>query len=251
MSLLNSIKAAFSGKPSVGAVARDTNRNYLVDAEKLAEARENQGRLGPQERFHAIQTLSRFAEREKINVVAVVGGRPLREVAHGEAFNGVRVFYVEAEKTTADTIQQVLDRELRGRAVVVTNDKQLETRMQERGIGTLRITSLRRALDSNSNGEVGGGGDGGGRNRERGDRGDRGDRGGRDRRDRRGPRPDRQDRPDRQERSAQPAQNNNPDQAAQSAERAPERASDESRGNSNGNGGGSGDTIDNLIDRVD
>jgi hypothetical protein len=243
MSLFDSIKAAFGGKTSVGEAPRDTSRVYLVDAEKLAESRE--GRMGPQERFHAIQTLSRFAEREKLNVVAVVGGRPLREVAHGDAFNGVRVFYVEAEKTLADQMIQVLDRELRGRAVVVTNDKQLETRIQERGGSTLRLTSLRRALDSNNNGENGGGGErGDGRNRERGERNDRGergggDRGGRDRRDRRGPRPDRRDQPERQ---AQPAQG----QPQPEQDNAPERAPDESRGNAPT----SGDTIDNLIDRV-
>lgn len=237
MSLLDSIKAAFAGKPSVGQTPRDTSKVYLVDAEKLAEARD--GRIGPQERFHAIQMLSRFAEREKITLVAVVGGRPLREVAHGESFNGVRVFYVDAEKTMAEQLQQVLDRELRGRAVVVTNDKQLEATLVGRGVGTLRLTSLRRALDSNNSGDGGGGGDGGGRNRERGDRGDRGDRGGRDRgRDRRGPRPDRRDQ--QQERQNQPAQNDQADAAAPS-----ERAPDETR-----SGGKSGDTIDSLIDRV-
>ena len=240
MSLLDSIKAAVAGKPSVASAPRETNRTYIVDAEKLAESREGQGRLGPQERFHAIQTLSRFAEREKISLVAVVGGRPLREVAHGEVLNGVKVFYVEAEKTMADQIQQVLDREIRGRPVVVTNDKQLETRLQEKGISTLRVSSLRRALDGNGGeGGGGGGGEGGGR-----DRRDRGDRGGRDRRGR-GPRPDRQDRPDRQERQAQPAQNNQGEPSSQPSERAPDRSPDESRG------GGSGDTIDNLIDRVD
>ena len=246
MSLFDSIKAAFGGKTSVGSAPRDTSRVYLVDAEKLAESREGQNRMGPQERFHAIQTLSRFAEREKINVVAVVGGRPLREVAHGDAFNGVRVFYVEAEKTLADQMVHVLDRELRGRAVVVTNDKQLEARLLERGGSTLRLTSLRRALDSNNNGENGGGGDG--RNRERGERpdrgerggGDRGERGGRDRRDRRGPRPDRRDQADR---PAQPAQNNgHPEQDGAGSDAAPEEP--------RGNAPSSGDTIDNLIDRV-
>lgn len=232
MSLLNSIKSFFDGGPAVGPSARDASRVYLVDAEKLADSREGQGRMGPQERFHAVQLLSRFAEREQIKVVAVLGGRPLREVAHGDEFNGVRVFYVEAEKTMADQIQHVLDRELRGRAVVVTNDKQLEAKLIERGISTLRVSSLRRALDSNNNGE-GGGGDGGGGGR---DRRDRGDRGGRDRRSR-GPRPDRQDRP---------AQNNQPSQGDQAEpERSPDRETEDRRGN------GSGDTIDSLIDRVD
>ncbi len=229
MSFLNRILAAVSGKPSVAGAPRDTHRTYVVDAEKLAESREGQGRLGPQERFHAVQTLSRFAEREKINVVAVLGGRPLREVAHGESFNGVRVFYVEQEKTMADQVQHILDREVRGRAVVVTNDKQLEARLQGKGVDTLRVSSLRRALDSNSGD---GGEGGGGRNR------DRGDRGGRDRRGGRGPRPERSERP------AAPAQGG-PAEPTAPAERAPERAPEETRG------GGSGDTIDNLIDRVD
>lgn len=231
MSLLNSIKSFFDGSSAVGSVSRDASRVYLVDAEKLADSREGSGRMGPQERFHAIQMLSRFADREKIKLVAVLGGRPLREVAHGEEYNGIRVFYIEADKTMADQIQQVLDRELRGRAVVVTNDKQLETKLIERGVSTLRVSSLRRAMDTNNNGD--GGGDGGS-NR------DRRDRGGRDRDRRgRGPRPDRQERSDRQQ--TQPNQGNAPEQSATDHEA--ESAPEERRG-------GASDTIDSLIDRV-
>lgn len=217
MSLIASLKSIFAGQPS-HAVARETNRVYVVDAEKLAESRENQGRMGPVERFQAIQLLSRFAEREKVEIVAVVGGRPLREVAHGEAFNKVRVFYVEANATMADQIQKVISGELRGRKpVVITNDKQLETRLMERSISTMRVATFRKAFE-NGNGE----GEQGGRSRDRGDR-----------RQRRGPRPDRQD---RQQQQREPQ-----DQGERSAERP--QADEGQRSGS--------DTVDNLIDRID
>lgn len=227
MSLLSSLKSVFSGKP--GVAGRESGRTYLIDAEKLAEARD--GRSGPVERFQAIQLLSRFAEREKVEIVAVVGGRPLREVAHGEAFNGVRVFYVEPNATMADQMQKVLDSELRGKAVVVTNDKQLEAKLVGRGLATLRVSTLRKAFEGGN-----GNGDGEsprGRDRDRGDRGDR--------RSRRGPRPERGDRP-----APAPAQDGRPADAA--AERPPENPADNAPAPSQPR---SSDTIDHLIDRVD
>ncbi|MCO5067913.1 MAG: hypothetical protein M9910_04385 [Kiritimatiellae bacterium] len=181
MGLFDSIKSVFGG--GAADSGRDTDRVYLVDAEKLADGRE--GRTGPVERFRAIQLLSRFAEREKISIVAIVGGRPLREVANGDEYNGVRVFYAEENNSVADQIEKTLG-SLGKRTVVVTNDKQLETRLAERGIATLRVSTLRKAFE-NGNGDSGNGngrGDRGGRSRDRRDRGDRGDR-------RRGGRPDR------------------------------------------------------------
>lgn len=169
MGFLDSIKSVFGASSSTGA-ERDPKRTYIIDAEKLAESRD--GRTGPVERFQAIQQLSRFADREKIDIVAVVNGRPLREVAHGESYNSVRVFYAEAGGTVADQMEKVAGA-IRGAKLVVTNDKQLEARLAQRGIPTLRITTLRKAFE---------GGEGGGEGNR-----------GRDRRNgRRGPRPERQ-----------------------------------------------------------
>lgn len=232
MSLLDSLKSVFAGKPSVAG--RDGGGLYLVDAEKLAESRDSQGRIGPVERVQAIQLLSRLAEREKVEVVAVVGGRPLREVAHGEALNGVRVFYVEGDGTLADQIQKVLKNELRGRRpMVITNDKQLDAKLVQQGVVTMRIATLRKVFENG--GGDGGGGDQGGRQQQRrqrrGPRPDRGDRGG-ERGGDRGDRPERQDRPAPQNQEGR-------EQAERNDRPAPEESSR------------SGDTIDNLIDRVD
>lgn len=214
MGLFDSIKSVFGGSASGGSA---TGGVFVVDAEKLADSRE--GRTGPMERFRAIQNLSRFAEREKLEIIAVTGGRPLREVANGDSYNGVRVFYVEENSTMADQLEKTLSRARGRNPVVVTNDKQLETNLQKRGIATLRVSTLRKAFE---------GGEGGGERGERGDRGDRGERGDRvDRRQRRGPRPDRQRTPQDQSGAANPA-----DTA------------------SGGDNAQPGDTVDGLIDRV-
>jgi predicted RNA-binding protein with PIN domain len=168
MGIFDSIKSVFS-RSSGG---RETGRVYIVDAEKLADTRE--GRTGPVERFRAIQQLSRFAEREKIEMIAVVGGRPLREAAHGESYNGVRVFYVEENNSMADQMEKTLAQTRGRKPVVITNDKQLESRLRERGVETMRVTTLRKAFD----GDSAVGGDGG---RGRGDRDRQSRRSGRDR----------------------------------------------------------------------
>ncbi len=228
MGLLDSIKSVFGGGAADNG--RDTDRIYIVDAEKLADGRD--GRTGPVERFRAIQQLSRFAEREKVTIVAVVGGRPLREVANGDEYNGVRVFYAEENNSIADQVEKTLG-SFSKRAVVVTNDKQLEARLADRGIATLRVSTLRKAFEGgdSGNGRDGNGrGDRNGRARDRRDRGDRGDRGDR----RRGGRPDR---PRTQEPNAEPAENAGDDSAI-GAE--PQPSSPRPT-----------DTVDGLIDRVD
>lgn len=214
MGLFDSIKSVFGGGASSG---RGTDCVFIVDAEKLADSRD--GRTGPVERFRAIQQLSRFAEREKVEIIAVLGGRPLREVANGDSFNNVRVFYVEENNSVADQIEKALGSVSSGRkAVVITNDKQFDTRLNERGVSTLRVSTLRKAFE-------GGNGDSNGNAR----------RGGNERRERRrGPRPDRPDRGDRQ-RPPQPQQESAPQAEQPSAPR-----TDDSPG----------DTVDGLIDRV-
>ncbi|MCZ7592155.1 MAG: NYN domain-containing protein [Kiritimatiellae bacterium] len=141
MGLLDSIKSVFGGGASSG---RGTDCVFIVDAEKLADSRD--GRTGPVERFRAIQQLSRFADREKVEIIAILAGRPLREVANGDSFNSVRVFYVDENSSAADQIEKTLGSVSGRKAVVITNDKQLDARLNGRGVSTLRVSTLRKAF---------------------------------------------------------------------------------------------------------
>lgn len=215
MGLFDSIKSVFGGAGNGG---RDADRIYIVDAEKLADSRD--GRTGPVERFRAIQQLARFADREKVQIIAVLGGRPLREVANGESLNNVRVYYVEENSSVADQMEKTIGSVSSSKAVAITNDKQLDERLVARGIATLRISTLRKALEG-GNGDSDGNGN---RGRGRGDRNERGER----RERRRGPRPDRP-------RSQEPQQGESSEESAAPASESAPR---------------SDETVDGLIDRI-
>lgn len=178
MSLWANISKLFGGS---GGGARAGFRTCVVDAERLADSRG--GGIGPVERLQSLQRLAQFASREQVRVQAVLCGRPLREVAHGEELNGVRVFYVEQASAIGDQIAKLAGSGM----LAIVGDTATEQKMASRGIATLKCTTLRKALSE--------GGEGGGQE-PRGDRHGMRRRGDRPRRDR-GNRGDRGDRPDR------------------------------------------------------
>ena len=180
MSIFDTIKAFFAGGSRSG-------RLYVVDAAQLAGG--NSERLGPRDQVQVLQHLSRFAEKEKISIQAVFEGRELREVAHGENYGGIQVFFADSTANLQNLLLDLLKKGLRSKqAVLVTASRPVEERAISMGGLTMRPSTFRKAFEN------GGGGD-------RGDRGgDRGDRGGRDRR-----RGDRR-RPPRQQRGPQDQQ---------------------------------------------
>ena len=206
MSLWDSIKGAFAAKPA-GEVARDSNLVYIVDADTVYEGR---GNPGPAERAGLLNRLAAFGQREKIQLRVVMGGRPLREAAHGDELNGVHVYYAEQGGGMAEQVGQLAQRA--GRCIVITSDKAVEAKVAGTGAQLMKGSTLRKALE----GEGSGGGDeqGGGRGdrRDRGDRSDRRDRGGRGERRDRGDRGDRGDRPPREPREPREQREQRPEQ---------------------------------------
>ena len=177
MSIFDSIKAFFAGGRA--------GKLFIVDAAQLSGGSE---RLGPRDQVQVLQQLSRFVEKENISVQAVFEGRALREVAHGENFGSIQVFFADSTANLQNTLLDLFKKGLRSKQVVlVTNTRAVEERAISMGGLTMRPSTFRKAYE-NGGGERGG---------------ERGDRGGRDRRrggDRR--RPPRQQRPPQQDQQA-------------------------------------------------
>ena len=225
MSIFDTIKAFFAGGSRSGKL-------YVIDAAQLAGG--GNERLGPREQVQVLQHLSRFVEKEKIGVQAVFEGRALREVAHGENYGGVQVFFAENTANLQSLLLDLLKKGLRSKqAVIVTSNRQIEERAISMGGLTMRPSTFRKAFEN------GGGGDRGG------DRGGRGGRGGRDRRrgDRRGP--PRQQRPQ----DEQAPQQGGEGAPAQAAAPAPTSGASEQPPQSNPPKGN--DSVRDLIDLVE
>ena len=219
MSFFDAVKAFFGGGSRSGKL-------YIIDAAQLAGG--GNERLGPRDQVQVLQHLSRFAEKEKIGVQAVFEGRPLREVAHGENYGGVQVFFAENTANMQNLLLDLMKKGLRSRqAVLVTSSRPVEERAAAMGGMTMRPSTFRKAFEN------GGGG---------GDRGDRGDRGGRDSR-RRGDRrrPPRHQRPPQEQSSQRP-----PEPSA-----APAPASEQNPQPAQGNQPREKDSVRDLIDLVE
>ncbi len=224
MSFFDAIRALWAPKGG-----RRAKRHYLVDAGRLMGSGSGGEKLPPREQVQVLQQLSRFSEKEGISVEAVFEGRALREVANGEEFGKVTVFFAEKASELPGLIIERLRAGLRRSDVmVITSNAQLEKESVGLGASTMRSSTFRKAME---NGQGGGDRDRGG---DRGDRGDR-DRGGRGRRHRpqgRGPRPQQQSQ--QQQQQSQPQ-----DQSSGEPPSAP-------------SGGSSGDaSVRDLIDLVE
>lgn len=229
MSLLGKIAALFSGGSA--------RKVCVVDGDRLVGG----DRVGPGERFQALNRLSRFAAREELSIKVVFGGRPLREADEGADYNGVQVFYAESPDEVRTKIAKTLSSVGRSSALLVTGDATLELEQTTRGFASMRISTLRKAMDPASEG---GGRDNGGREgRDRGDRGDRGDRrGGRNRN--RGRRPQSNESRDNQASENQNRSDDN--QSSNDVDNQDNRGNRENRGNS-----GADASVKNLIDLVE
>ncbi len=166
MSFLNRLKDLFASDD----VAVPSGVYHVVDTSGLAGGRGD--RLSPRDRLALLQKLAQFAEREQLQMAALLDGRPLREAPDGGEFKGIDVHYAEGAEALAKRALEIARSKGR-RTLLITQQRDLEEQARQTGIGTLRATSLRRALDENGGGGGRGGRSGqeggrsGGRNRRR------------------------------------------------------------------------------------
>jgi hypothetical protein len=162
MSLLDKIQAFFSS--GSGSAHQAAKRLYLLDAARILDDKAGGSRIGPREQVQVLQQLARFAEQEKVRLIAVFEGRPLREVENGGEFNGITVYFAEQDTSVNDVILKVLKGESRRMpVVVVTADPQFEPKVLAAGGQIMRASTFRKALSGGNGGGNMGGGD---RNRQ-------------------------------------------------------------------------------------
>jgi len=136
-------------------------RIYVVDATGLVDnrLRNGNGQASPRDYFIILRNLAQFSGRERIDLVVIFIGRPLREAREGAQYKGVKVHYADHAEAQAAKLIQLVREYLRTRDVVlITGNPELERQAVALNAACMRPSTLRKAMD------------------ERDDRGDRGDR---------------------------------------------------------------------------
>ncbi|MCX7818703.1 MAG: hypothetical protein N2652_05780 [Kiritimatiellae bacterium] len=147
MGLLEAIAGLFSSDtPAVSA-------RMIVDGRALLGVRPEQ-RPGPRDMIALLHRLGRFAEQEKIPSAVVFDGEPLHRAGDGDQFQGVTVYYAESPaRRGARLLELARAAARRGPATLVCDDPEIERQAAEAGVVTLRVATLRKAMESS--GEAG------------------------------------------------------------------------------------------------
>lgn len=160
-----------------------SKRTMVVSIDDILRNKGARGQTAPRQQLQVLRSLSRVVQREKLNVTAVIAGKPLNKAPHNKKFDGVRVRYAKTNAQIGSELIKSL-RQAGSAGVLVTENVELEKKVLSGGSDTLRTSTFRKLLDD-------GGSDGGGGQKKSGNR-ERKNNGGRknNRRDP-GPRPER------------------------------------------------------------
>lgn len=137
-------------------------QTMVVSIDAILKSNGARDQVAPRQQLQILRSLSRVAQREKLNVTAVITGKPLNKAPHNKVFDGIRVRYAK----TADQIGTELIKALKqagSAGVLVTEDVELEKKALRGGSDTLRTSTFRKLLDDSGDA----GGQSGGGNRDR------------------------------------------------------------------------------------
>lgn len=166
-----------------------TKRTLVVDLAAVLKAKGARGRAQPRQQLQVLRSLSRLVQREKMNVTAVLVGKPLNKAPHNKKLDGVRVRYAKSDDKLNKQLRKALA-QAGNMGVLVTEDVAVEKKVIRSGKDTLRVSTFRKLLDDGNEPVSNQGG--GNRGNNRNNRNNRRDRG--PRQDRKNDRP-RNDRP--------------------------------------------------------
>ncbi len=151
-----------------------TKRTMVVDLAAVLKAKGARGRAQPRQQLQLLRSLSRLVQREKMNITAVVVGKPLNKAPHNKKLDGVRVRYAKVDNKLNAQLRKALDQAGR-HGVLVTEDVAIEKKVIRSGKDTLRVSTFRKLLDDGNEplNAQGGGNRGNNRNNNNRDRGPR------------------------------------------------------------------------------
>jgi hypothetical protein len=124
----------------------------VIDTVSLNESLGLKGKVPPRNQLQMLRKLSRFAQREKIEVIAVLSGTPLNKAPAGKKFDDVLVLYSKS----ADDHSKFLARTASGKgsgAILISGNAAAE-KLAGAGVRKMRISTFRKAYDTGGGGDT-------------------------------------------------------------------------------------------------
>src|SRR5215469_6418283 len=122
---------------------------YIVDGNNVMGQTPGWHRDKPRARIDLLKRVAAFARLRGARVMIVFDGAPDDEFPEGSAFKGVKVLYARRGSNADDRIVELVEASQDPRGItIVTSDRQLGTRVRQRGAIVLRSGAFRKQLES-------------------------------------------------------------------------------------------------------
>jgi hypothetical protein len=118
----------------------------VVDVVALHESLGMKGNIAPRNQLQTFRRLSRFAHREKLEMVAVASGTPLNKAPNGKKFEGIVVLYSKSANDHSKFLASTTRSKGAG-AILVSGNAGAE-KLLGAGPNKMRISTFRKAFDA-------------------------------------------------------------------------------------------------------
>ena len=139
----------------------------VVDVVSLNESLGMKGKVPPRNQLQMLRRLARFAQREKMELFAVLTGTPLNKAPAGKKFEEITILYTKSPDTHAKGIAKIAASKGAG-AILISGNAAAE-KIVGSSCQKMRVSTFRKAFDAGGEGEPGNG-NGGEGSRSRGNR---------------------------------------------------------------------------------
>ncbi|MFL2877104.1 MAG: hypothetical protein ACJZ86_04570 [Pontiellaceae bacterium] len=143
---------------------KPSNSVVVVDVISLFNALGMKGDVSPRTQLQVLRRLTRFAEREKVELIAVLSGEPLHKAPNRKKFDSILVLYSKSTEKHAGFVAKVA---LKRGALLLTDNLKAE-KTAGASVEKMRLSTFRKAFDMSMDGDSADGGESGrGRRRRR------------------------------------------------------------------------------------
>jgi hypothetical protein len=120
----------------------------VIDTVSLNESLGMKGKVPPRNQLQLLRRLARFAQREKLAVVAVLSGTPLNKAPAGKKFEGIQIVYSKSSEEHVKYLVRTAN--AKGAGAVLVSDNSAAEKLRRGAAKNLRVSTFRKAFDSTS-----------------------------------------------------------------------------------------------------
>jgi hypothetical protein len=122
----------------------------VIDGVSLNETLGQKGKVAPRNQLQLLRRLSRFSQREKLELVVVLTGSPLHKAPAGKKFEEITVRYSKSPEAHAKYMVSATRSKGAG-AMLISGNTTIEKSALNSGMKVMRLSTFRKAFDVGGN----------------------------------------------------------------------------------------------------